>query len=152
MLKARKVLVSAIALALLASTGVQTSNAAPKNLSRAVAQPDWLEKNIDNPNVRIVEVSTEPGIYERGHIKNAAKIVTGAFPPSSNNQAPHAADQLFCMVTRTTGSQRGALGCLTFMAPRMYAFLMVDVLSGKRMVVHLQLSYRHSSRVISLHV
>ena len=75
MLKARKVLVSAIALALLASTGVQTSNAAPKNLSRAVAQPDWLEKNIDNPNVRIVEVSTEPGIYERGHIKNAAKIV-----------------------------------------------------------------------------
>ena len=75
MLKARKVLVSAIALALLAGTGVQTSNAAPKNLSRAVAQPDWLEKNIDNPNVRIVEVSTEPGIYERGHIKNAAKIV-----------------------------------------------------------------------------
>lgn len=75
MLKARKVLVSAIALALLASTGVQTSNAAPKNLSRAVAQPDWLEKNIDNPSVRIVEVSTEPGIYERGHIKNAAKIV-----------------------------------------------------------------------------
>lgn len=75
MLKARKVLVSAIALALLASTGVQTSNAAPKNLSRAVAQPDWLEKNIDNPSVRIVEVSTEPGVYERGHIKNAAKIV-----------------------------------------------------------------------------
>jgi thiosulfate/3-mercaptopyruvate sulfurtransferase len=44
-------------------------------LSRAVAQPDWLEQNIDNPKVRIVEVSTEPGIYERGHIKNAAKIV-----------------------------------------------------------------------------
>jgi thiosulfate/3-mercaptopyruvate sulfurtransferase len=59
----------------LATTGIQTSNAAPKNLSRAVAQPDWLEQNIDNPKVRIVEVSTEPGIYERGHIKNAAKIV-----------------------------------------------------------------------------
>jgi thiosulfate/3-mercaptopyruvate sulfurtransferase len=75
MLKARKVLISAIALSLLATTGIQTSNAAPKNLSRAVAQPDWLEQNIDNPKVRIVEVSTEPGIYERGHIKNAAKIV-----------------------------------------------------------------------------
>jgi len=73
--KARKVLISAIALSLLATTGIQTSNAAPKNLSRAVAQPDWLEQNIDNPKVRIVEVSTEPGIYERGHIKNAAKIV-----------------------------------------------------------------------------
>jgi thiosulfate/3-mercaptopyruvate sulfurtransferase len=75
MLKARKVLISAIALSLLATTGIQTSNAAPKNLSRAVAQPDWLEQNIDNPKVRIVEVSTEPGIYERGHIQNAAKIV-----------------------------------------------------------------------------
>ncbi len=75
MLKARKVLISAIALSLLATTGIQTSNAAPKNMSRAVAQPDWLEQNIDNPKVRIVEVSTEPGIYERGHIKNAAKIV-----------------------------------------------------------------------------
>jgi len=75
MLKARKVLISAIALSLLATTGIQTSNAAPKNLSRAVAQPDWLEQNIDNPKVRIVEVSTEPGMYERGHIKNAAKIV-----------------------------------------------------------------------------
>jgi thiosulfate/3-mercaptopyruvate sulfurtransferase len=40
-----------------------------------VAQPDWLEQNIDNPNVRIIEVSTEPGIYERGHIKNSIKFV-----------------------------------------------------------------------------
>ncbi len=75
MFKARKILVGAIALTLLASLGVQTSNAAPKNLSRAVAQADWLEQNLDNPKVRIIEVSTEPGLYERGHIKNAAKIV-----------------------------------------------------------------------------
>ena len=75
MFKARKLLVGAIALTLLASLGVQTSNAAPKNLSRAVAQADWLEQNLDNPKVRIIEVSTEPGLYERGHIKNAAKIV-----------------------------------------------------------------------------
>lgn len=75
MFKTRKLLVGAIALTLLASLGVQTSNAAPKNLSRAVAQADWLEQNLDNPKVRIIEVSTEPGLYERGHIKNAAKIV-----------------------------------------------------------------------------
>jgi thiosulfate/3-mercaptopyruvate sulfurtransferase len=72
---AKKVLVSAVALALLATTGIQPSTAAPKNQARAVVNADWLEQNIDNPKVRIVEVSTEPGLYERGHIKNAAKIV-----------------------------------------------------------------------------
>jgi thiosulfate/3-mercaptopyruvate sulfurtransferase len=75
MFKAKKVLVSAVALALLATTGIQPSTAAPKNQARAVVNADWLEQNIDNPKVRIVEVSTEPGLYERGHIKNAAKIV-----------------------------------------------------------------------------
>lgn len=75
MFKTKKVLVSAIALALLATTGIQPSTAAPKNQARAVVQADWLEQNVDNPKVRIIEVSTEPGIYERGHIKNAAKIV-----------------------------------------------------------------------------
>lgn len=66
---------SAIALTLLTTTGIQSATAAPKNQARAVAQPDWLEQNIDNPKVRIIEVSTEPGLYERGHIKNAVKIV-----------------------------------------------------------------------------
>jgi thiosulfate/3-mercaptopyruvate sulfurtransferase len=75
MFKAKKVLVGAIAIALLTTTGIHTSTAAPKNQARAVAQPDWLEQNIDNPKVRIIEVSTEPGLYERGHIKNAVKIV-----------------------------------------------------------------------------
>lgn len=75
MFKSKKVLVSAIAIALFATVGIQPSTAAPKNQARAVAQPDWLEQNIDNPKVRIIEVSTEPGLYERGHIKNAVKIV-----------------------------------------------------------------------------
>lgn len=75
MLKSKKVLVSAIAIALFATVGIQPSTAAPKNQARAVAQSDWLEQNIDNPKVRIIEVSTEPGLYERGHIKNAVKIV-----------------------------------------------------------------------------
>lgn len=75
MFKTKKLLVSVIALSLLATTGINTASAAPKNQARAVAQPDWLEQNIDNPKVRIIEVSTEPGLYERGHIKNAVKIV-----------------------------------------------------------------------------
>lgn len=36
---------------------------------------EWLEKNLDNPNLRIVEVSVEPGLYERGHIPNAQNVV-----------------------------------------------------------------------------
>jgi len=53
---------------------ITPADAAPKNQARAVAQADWLEQNLDNPKVRIIEVSTEPGLYEKGHIKNALKL------------------------------------------------------------------------------
>jgi thiosulfate/3-mercaptopyruvate sulfurtransferase len=36
---------------------------------------EWLEKNLDNPKLRIVEVSVEPGQFERGHIPNAHNVV-----------------------------------------------------------------------------
>jgi thiosulfate/3-mercaptopyruvate sulfurtransferase len=71
----KKLIAGAIVTGLLATTGVLPAEARPKNLARAVAQPDWLEQNIDNPKVRIIEVSTEPGVYERGHIKNSVKLV-----------------------------------------------------------------------------
>lgn len=71
----KKVLVGVVTTALFSTFAVVPAEARPKNQARAVAQPDWLEKNIDNPNVRIIEVSTEPGVYERGHIKNAVKFV-----------------------------------------------------------------------------
>jgi thiosulfate/3-mercaptopyruvate sulfurtransferase len=71
----KKLIAGAIVSGLLATTSVLPAEARPKNLARAVAQPDWLEQNIDNPKVRIIEVSTEPGIYERGHIKNSIKLV-----------------------------------------------------------------------------
>lgn len=74
MFKGKKVIVGVLALALVGVTGITSATAAPKNQSRSVAQADWLEKNIDNPKVRIIEVSTEPGIYERGHIKNSVKF------------------------------------------------------------------------------
>jgi thiosulfate/3-mercaptopyruvate sulfurtransferase len=51
-----------------------SAQAAPKNQARSVVQADWLEKNLDDPKVVLVEVSTEPGVYERGHIRNAVKI------------------------------------------------------------------------------
>jgi len=35
---------------------------------------DWLEKNIANPKVRVIEVSVNPGLYERGHIPGAVNV------------------------------------------------------------------------------
>lgn len=70
-----KVFIAAlISLALVAGLSIAPANAAPKNLARAVVQADWLEKNLNNPDVKIIEVSTESGLYERGHIKNAVKF------------------------------------------------------------------------------
>jgi thiosulfate/3-mercaptopyruvate sulfurtransferase len=66
--------VAALSVGLVAGISVAPSTAAPKNLARSVVQTDWLEKNLDNPDVKIIEVSTEAGLYERGHIKNAVKF------------------------------------------------------------------------------
>ena len=71
----KKALAAAVVAGLVLTVGVVPANAAPKNQARSVAQPDWLEANLDNPKVRIIEVSTEAGLYERGHIKNAIKFV-----------------------------------------------------------------------------
>jgi thiosulfate/3-mercaptopyruvate sulfurtransferase len=35
---------------------------------------DWLSKNLENPKVRVFEVSVDAGIYERGHIPGAINI------------------------------------------------------------------------------
>ncbi len=35
---------------------------------------DWLEKNLDKNGVRILEVSVNPGVYERGHIPGAFNV------------------------------------------------------------------------------
>ena len=35
---------------------------------------DWVEKNLNNPKVRLVEVSVNPGLFERGHIPGAVNF------------------------------------------------------------------------------
>ncbi|MCW5680425.1 MAG: sulfurtransferase [Xanthobacteraceae bacterium] len=35
---------------------------------------DWLVKNLDNPKIRVFEVSVDTGVYERGHIPGAVNI------------------------------------------------------------------------------
>jgi thiosulfate/3-mercaptopyruvate sulfurtransferase len=41
----------------------------------ALVSAEWLEANLSNPNVRIIEVSVVPGVYERGHIPGAVNFV-----------------------------------------------------------------------------
>lgn len=40
-----------------------------------VVDADWLQAHIDDPSVKIIEVSTEPGLYERGHVPGATNFV-----------------------------------------------------------------------------
>ena len=38
----------------------------------ALVTTDWVMQNAKNPKVRIVEVSVDPGLYEKGHVPGAA--------------------------------------------------------------------------------
>ena len=49
--------------------------AAAQAPSGPLVSGEWLEKNLNDPKVRIVEVSVEPGLFERGHIPNAQNVV-----------------------------------------------------------------------------
>jgi thiosulfate/3-mercaptopyruvate sulfurtransferase len=42
--------------------------------SDVLVTTEWLEKNLNNPKVRIIEVSVTPGGYERGHIPGAVNF------------------------------------------------------------------------------
>ena len=42
--------------------------------SEFLVDTDWLEKNINNPKIRLIEVSVIPGVYERGHIQGAVNF------------------------------------------------------------------------------
>lgn len=57
------------ALACLASAAMAQTPSGP------LVSGEWLEKNLNDPKVRIVEVSVEPGLFERGHIPNAQNVV-----------------------------------------------------------------------------
>lgn len=46
----------------------------PGLASEFLVSTDWLEKNLNDKNLRIVEVSVDPGQFERGHIANAVNF------------------------------------------------------------------------------
>lgn len=63
------VLALSVGMAALAASAVAQVTSGP------LVNGEWLEKNLGNPKVRVVEVSVEPGLFERGHIPGAQNVV-----------------------------------------------------------------------------
>jgi thiosulfate/3-mercaptopyruvate sulfurtransferase len=51
------------------------AHAQDTSLENVLVTADWLEDNLKNPNVRVIEVSVVPGVFERGHIDGAVNFV-----------------------------------------------------------------------------
>ncbi len=57
------------------AVGIAAALAAPAAAQQGpLVEAEWLSKNLDNPKVRVFEVSVDPGLYERGHIPGAVNI------------------------------------------------------------------------------
>ena len=54
---------------LLSTVGLASANA-----SDALVTADWLKQNLENPKVKVFEVSVDTGVYERGHIPGATNL------------------------------------------------------------------------------
>ncbi|BAQ47535.1 sulfurtransferase [Methylobacterium ajmalii] len=61
-----------------AAAGAKAGTTAASPVRDAEASPlvstEWLEKNLDSGKLRVVEVSVDPGVYERGHIPGAHNV------------------------------------------------------------------------------
>ena len=42
--------------------------------SDVLVDADWVEANLDNPSIAIVEVDEDTSAYEKNHIRNAIRI------------------------------------------------------------------------------
>ena len=60
-----------VALSALSFAGLALAQETPDVLVTA----DWLEENLEADNVRVIEVSVIPGVFERGHIPGAVNFV-----------------------------------------------------------------------------
>ncbi|MGA0593645.1 sulfurtransferase [Enterovirga sp. CN4-39] len=65
----------ALALALISWIIVGGPASAQGTAAGALVTTEWLEKNLDQPKLRVLEVSVEPGLFERGHIPGAQNVV-----------------------------------------------------------------------------
>ncbi|HEX8325457.1 MAG TPA: sulfurtransferase [Tepidisphaeraceae bacterium] len=62
-----------VAVALVSAMTITPLQAADKG--DVVVSADWVSQRSEDPKVRLIEVSVEPGLYEQGHIPGAARVV-----------------------------------------------------------------------------
>ncbi|QEI08674.1 sulfurtransferase [Pigmentiphaga aceris] len=67
---------SALAGVLLAATSLAATSFAVPAFAQSshLVSTQWLAENLSNPKVRVIEVSVNPGLYERGHLPGAANL------------------------------------------------------------------------------
>ncbi len=75
-LRVRRWVLIAALIAGLVPTGAATASAATATSAKraTIVEAAWLEANLNNPKVRIIEVSTDLGVYEKSHIPNAVNF------------------------------------------------------------------------------
>ncbi|CAN5527296.1 sulfurtransferase [soil metagenome] len=67
---------SATAIAVLAlATAAIAPVSAQEPDAGVLVSAEWLEENLESPDVRVIEVSVTPGVYDRGHIPGASNLV-----------------------------------------------------------------------------
>lgn len=71
----RKFVLATLMVGLLALVSIIGVSAQDSTLPEVLVSADWLEQNLTNPNVRVIEVSVDSGVYERGHIPGAVNFV-----------------------------------------------------------------------------
>lgn len=67
--------VFALALLVLSGFAAPSLRAQAELPESAVVSTEWLAAHLDDPKVRVVEVSVVPGVFERGHIPGAVNFV-----------------------------------------------------------------------------
>ncbi|HRF95936.1 MAG TPA: rhodanese-like domain-containing protein, partial [Aggregatilineales bacterium] len=74
-MNSRKFFLATLIIALLALVSLVSVSPQEETLPEVLVTADWVEENLTNPNVRIIEVSVDSGVYERGHIPGAVNFV-----------------------------------------------------------------------------
>jgi thiosulfate/3-mercaptopyruvate sulfurtransferase len=64
-----------VAILLVALSSFANTLLAQEEAPSVLVTADWAEEHLDDPNVRFIEVSVVPGVYERGHIPGAVNFV-----------------------------------------------------------------------------
>jgi thiosulfate/3-mercaptopyruvate sulfurtransferase len=59
---------------MLAASALSAAAAFAAPPSGPLVTTDWLAKNLSDPKLRIIEVSVNPGVYERGHVPGAVNF------------------------------------------------------------------------------